>query len=530
MVFIDANSVRQDFFHDADLCIVGAGAAGIALALEFAGGPVRVCMLESGGLEFNHEAQLLNDFENVGAPLNADWPLRQRALGGTTRSWFGRCVRWDAIDLKKRPWVSRSGWPLTLEDLDPFLSRACQTVGVAHPEALNPAHWVKKPGFADFQENGITTGCHAFASKLNFSRAHASSLRSSSSLSLFYHATVSELTSSEDGKAVREARVTTPGGAAWRVRAKVFVLAAGGLENPRLLLVSRGFDPRGLGNQHDQVGRYYMNHPRNEGLARLILNSENPNYRAILARLDKGFEASIGADLQMFLTLSREIQEREKLLGVSGFFFAHLSGGLAPLAESLHALRRDIHNRTLTRETLRTGLNLAVGFPKLLRAGLQKIQGKPLAMDHLVLVDQSEQEPDPESRVTLAESKDQLGIPRLRLNWRISNNTVKSLKRFHQLLADHVKTREIGRLESPLLTDSDFSPNFTDASHPSGTTRMSEDPHQGVVDRNCRVFETENLFVAGSSVFPSGGHAAPTLMLLALVVRLADHLKKDFQL
>jgi len=217
--------------------------------------------------------------------------------------------------------------------------------------------------------------------------------------------------------------------------------------------------------------------------------------------------------------LSEAIQRTEHLLNACGFFYV----------ESAHEVRavRDLLDATVERGWPADVWQFARGVPTMARAGLARLRRRPYRLQSLVMVEQLEQVPQEDSRLTLGHERDGMGRRRLRLDWRVSADTVRTHRRFHRLLADRVEQQGIGRLDSPLLTDPAFEPLYGDAAHPMGSTRMSSSPETGVVDRNLRTHAIANLYIAGSSVFPTGGHANPTLSIVALALRLASHLAGD---
>jgi choline dehydrogenase-like flavoprotein len=192
--------------------------------------------------------------------------------------------------------------------------------------------------------------------------------------------------------------------------------------------------------------------------------------------------------------------------------------------KAVRALSQQVRGRQFSAETLLHMKDAIVGAPRLFNTAQGIARGKS-DIDCLVVIDQLEQAPDPNSRITLSNKKDRFGNPFLKLDWRIGAATRASWARMHQLVAERLKAQGIGRLESPVLEDPAYEPTFIDMRHPSGTTRMGADPATGVVDTNCRVYGIDNLYISGSSVFPTVGHANPTLTILALAIRLADHLK-----
>ncbi len=523
----DANALDEGARIEADVCIVGAGAAGIAVALELDGSPLKVCVLESGGPRYAPDAEALNELEVVGLPLNVDWQIRRRGLGGTTETWFGRCALLDPHDFEPRPWVPESGWPIPSAEVDRFRPAAERLLEVRRPEALEPNFWAGDEVFAALVAGDVSPRVHLQAGAVRLGRVYRRTLARSANVSVYLDATVTELVATADGARVEHLEARCAGGKRFSVAASAYVLACGGLENPRLLLLSRGQRPAGLGNDHDQVGRYYMNHPRGDGVGRLYLDPKHRLYRPMITALTMGRERRVGGRMQLALAPEPGLLRRERLLNVCSFFYGSSLERLARLKPSLETIQADLARLRLSRHLVDHGLRLAAEAPLLAEATWHRLLRVPFMIDHLVLVDQVEQVPDAASRITLSDRRDRFGQPLIRLDWRISDDVTRTLRTFYRALAEHLERNRLGRLESPLLDDESFVPDYTDCAHPMGGTRMHPDPRKGVVDADCRVHSLANLFVAGSSVFPTGGHAAPTLTLVALAVRLARHLKSS---
>ena len=272
MSLVDSASIPDGTVLHADVCIVGAGAAGIALATELDGTGLTTVVLESGGPSFEPEAHALTDFDSSGDPVRAAEPVRQRQVGGTTNTWYGRLGLLDAIDFEEREWVPFSGWPIPPETVWEYAPRAADFFGLRRVEAFQPELWAGDVTFRALEADGLRAGVHLWAPRLRTGRLHLPRLRRSEKVRVVCHAQVTRLVAPEDGEPVGSVDVSGFGGNRFSARAHTHVLACGGLENPRVLLLSRDRAGRGLGNRHDTVGRYYMNHPRGEDVARLHLD------------------------------------------------------------------------------------------------------------------------------------------------------------------------------------------------------------------------------------------------------------------
>lgn len=501
---------------ETEVCIIGAGAAGITLAREFIGRPFRVSLLESGGFEFDSETQSLYEGSNVGRPYHSLDAVRGRFFGGTTNYWAGNCRPLDEIDFEPRPWVPYSGWPFDRAHLVPYYQRA-QPICQLGPFAYNPEPW-DPTGNSRLQFKGdrIIHRILQHSPPTRFGQVYKDDIARATNVVAYLNANVVEVETNETAGKVTQLRVACLQGSKFWVRAKVFILATGGIENPRLLLLSNGVQKTGLGNQHDLVGRFFMEHVGERTAVFLPLNPE----------IDTAFHEphNIGKISVMgFLSLAREVQQREKLL--------NLSVSLSPLILSLRTAA-SVYGKPLLESARHTDFDAFTRHLGYMLADLDDIavssyrhlsgSGRPLRLFQLRCTVESA--PNPHSRVTLAPERDILGKNRVRLDWRLSELEKRSLERSLEILATEVGRAGLGRIHFSLRPGSDWtSPGGPH--HHMGTTRMSADPKKGVVNENCRVHGVSNLFVAGSSVFPTFGYAHPTLTIVTLAIRLADHVK-----
>jgi choline dehydrogenase-like flavoprotein len=335
------------------------------------------------------------------------------------------------------------------------------------------------------------------------------------------HATVSDIDAGPNGRRLRSLEVTCAPGKTITVTPRVAVLCAGAIENARLLLASNRTNPRGVGNDNDLVGRFLMDHPRTT-LGEFTADAA----RAVQSRFGLLRLRHNGAThvYTHGLALSAELQREERLLNCAAFLTEHRAAD-----DPWDALKRLCTRRSA--HPLKDAMAVACA-PGLLLEGarLRWIAGRNVAhkLDRLAIDCLVEQVPDPESRLTLSDKRDALGMPIARLHWRVSDQERRSVTRLAELFA--CEMRRLG-LEPPKLARwvRESRPDlatFRDVAHPAGTTRMADDATQGVVDRNCQVHGVDGVYIAGSSVFPTAGHANPTLMIVAMALRLADWLKE----
>lgn len=515
-MFIEPHELSDGARLETAICIVGAGAAGIALAREFVGREIDVCLVESGGLAPDDATQSLAEAATVGLPY---FPLdanRVRAFGGTTALWAGWSRPLEPLDFEFRPWVPHSGWPLTAAELEPYYRRAHDVCQLG-PCEYEPAAWLTRLGGQPLLDGpGILTRLYRLSPPTRFGQAYGNQLRGAPNVRVLLHANAVELETDESGSTVTRLRARYLSGKQISIAATAVVLAAGGIENARLLLLSNRTVRAGLGNRYDQVGRYFMEHI---------------HFRAGTVTLERVAGAALTpycrvADRAIArLTLSPALQACEELLNCSVMLepvhWATRAGAAAVSRLVRTAVRRVRWRRhPLVR---RLPARLDVGASGRVR-GTTMFGG---AVRTWRLHVTTEQAPNPDSRAMLSSHRDALGMNRVRLSWQTRALDQRTCERVPELIARELEAAGLGRFRSDWNAAASWPPPPLQGlrGHHMGTTRMSSDPRHGVVDADCRVHGMTNLFVAGSSVFPTSGAGTPTLTIVALALRLADHLK-----
>ena len=514
-MLVDARTIPENTVLDTDVCIIGAGAAGITLAKEFSGKPFRVCLVESGGFEFDDRTQDLYKGENAGF----DIPLTQtrlRYFGGSTNHWGSYCRPLDEIDFEGRDWVPHSGWPFKRPQLDSYYERA-QSVCQLGPFVYDAQFWETKndPRLPFVDNRVVTTIFQMREPPTRFGTVYREGILKANNITTLLHANVVNIDSDDTAKTVTRLRVGCLQGNTFMVRGKLFILATGAIENARLLLLSNNVNKAGLGNQNDLVGRFFMSHALSK--PGLFLPSD-PFIPAKLYLFEKPPVNTL--KVIGHLTLSPETQRQHKLLN----FNASLKFPVSIAEEGLLSLKR-VLNRNF--DTLAKDLKNIIGdIDGVATAAYWKAFKGVIPVEGFSLTCAIEQCPNPASRVTLSSERDALGKQRVRLDWQLQSIDKSTLRRSLEVLGTEFGRAGLGRLKIGLNDRGEGWPDVVrDGGHHIGTTRMHRDPKQGVVDENSRVHGTSNLFVAGSSVFPTSGHANPTLTIVALALRLADHVK-----
>jgi choline dehydrogenase-like flavoprotein len=537
-MIVDARTVPSDKNIETDLCIVGGGVAGLTLARELSGQQFRVCVLESGGYDPDSQTQDLCAGDNVGLPYFPLNTARSRNLGGSCYRWLlelgngqmgARLHPLDEIDFEEREWVPYSGWPFQKSHLDPYYKRAQSLLEIG-PYTYDVKDWTDPQAVQrlPLRDDRIKTVIFQCCSRDVFLKTSTDIIKRSENVTAFLHATVLELQATEYPGCVSAARVATRGGQQFRVNAKVFALALGGIETPRLLLLSNRTHPAGIGNQNDLVGRFFMEHlhlPSGFWIPSSSAAATMPELYTV--------HTVKQIPIQGKLALPESVLRRERLLGYCAVLvpLGYSAKGAArkstdSIASAVSALRRgefDDFNRHLSTLFPVIGEFSIALFRKAMR--VVKAVHRFRTVRAFRLCHMSEQQPNPDSRITLSEARDNLGQRRAQLNWQVTSNDIQTIIRGQRILDEELRHAGLGHVQSEL--DSDQPPQGLKGGwHHMGTTRMHVDAKYGVVNEHCCVHGIANLHIAGPSVFPTGGYANPTLTVVALAVRLADHLKR----
>ncbi|SNS20911.1 GMC oxidoreductase [Tropicimonas sediminicola] len=551
----------KDHVFETDVVIVGAGASGLTVAQELVGTGRDILVLESGLLDqdathstlntvrasgvswSDAEIERRNRFHGMSGTMwsHDDQPygLRCRGLGGSTLTWAGKCGTFDEVDFRPRSWVRNSGWPIGRQDLLPHIERATSILNLG--DDLNAAGTRQVNGY-DFSRSPLAPFHWQFAmssvnpiDRIRFGSELA--CVAASNLTVLLDATVTEILTNEDGRAVRGVRFSDSAGHHREVKAGCVVLASSAIENPRLLLASRSVKPAGLGNDHDAVGRYLVDH------VSAVAGSFAPEAVPEVQRHFGYFGHRSRGRYTLYqrgFVLTPEVQEEHGLLQTAAHFMPSLAPAAPPSAEAEPAAG----GRSLT--------GTAIGMAKqVVTSDAMPVGVKSLAVQSMIALAPNfavrhsrrrdaaqfgttldveligEQTPDPTNRVKLSDEVDRFGLPLADVSWRVDSATRRSLGFLARSLSETLGS--VGHPQ-PDLADwvVDNAPDdaaLIDMGHPMGTTRISETSRDGAVDRNCQVHGTDGLFVAGASVFPTGGHCNPTLMIVSMAARLAEHLR-----
>lgn len=512
--FEDPNALSE---FSCDVCIVGAGAAGISMALRLANTPVSVCLLESGGFEPEPATQSLYEGLSLGHERASPLGCRLRYFGGTTNHWQGWCAPLQELDFTVRAWIPDSGWPLKRSDLDPFYDAAQSILELGSDDYERPEGIGDEASWRALQEESVNVHTWQYSPPTRFGKAYREALDSANNIHVVLHANVIELETNHHANAVESVHFQSLGGHAGHLTARCYVLACGAMENARLLLQSDGVQSSGLGNQSGTLGRYFLQHPERK-VASVLTDSADR-----LVHLFDRTRANNGSS-RAHLTCSKQIQRRYSLLN-AGFDIIpqrHFGSGYDALRGVVHDIRQgewpnDLDTRvwTMLSDMRQLGGDL-----------YDRASGEIAGFD---LVAHAEQAPNPESRVALTAERDRLGMRKLQVDWRLTSDDKRSILESTLRIGEALASANLGRIKiEEWLLDGDSWPQpIWSGCHHMGTTRMSDSPDTGVVNRDSRLHSVRNLYLAGSSIFPTGGYVTPTLTIVALALRLADHLQGE---
>jgi choline dehydrogenase-like flavoprotein len=536
-----------------DVAIIGSGPAGGTVAAELADSGLRVCVLESGRMRRTKHADALKEVVSTGLPIKEY--SRERVLGGASTTWAGLSAPLDPIDMVERPWLDAPGWPIDRSELEPFWEQAAERFQFPTANDFGPE------GFGALRDRGRATPRFDGLEEKVFMACDEPQrfgkllrpLYESEAVDLYLDASVTALVGDGERGRIASARVRTSSGRDLRVTARHFVIGCGGLENARLLLLSRDLCQEGLGNEHDQVGRYLMNHPKNYH-GELELTEPVTSWPYLFGCLYSGFAGYAGLRLteerQRELSILNSYVRFEPLFPWSGDTGVESAVLLAKRSViALKALKAkqsagqvvelrdysetgddtDLQNaRKSVLDWVGVGWNVVANAPSVTKYAYHRLSKVAPKVRRVRLRNFMEMEPDASNRVTLDDRVDVLGSALPHVRHETTELDRRSLVELHRALAPAFEAEGLGRLVSDLEGQPEW-PITQDASHHLGTTRMGVDPRHSVTDSEGRLHSVPNVTMAGGSLFPTSGCANPTFTIVALSIRIAQRLRRDLE-
>ena len=505
--FLDARKIDSGAI-EVDLCVVGAGAAGITIAREFANSNLRVCLLEAGGLSIDPAVNALSEIEDVGHSNGGVNASRLRYFGGTTNHWGGHCAPLEPDDFEKHDWIAYSGWPYSYNLLRPYYVRAHEVLRIGEfdydPEKIGSALGVET---FPFDRTRVMTTVSRY-NAVRFGLTYGEELDRARNIQVVLYADVSAILMEDSaGDRVDSLLAKSIAGNQFHVKARYFVIACGGIENARVLLLSNRQRSSGIGNHSGLVGRFFQDHlwypsgyilPRTRNLwLRYYLGEQSYGNIGVRAHI------AVPSDKVRELRIPKFRSEFKPV-------------------SAAHRLERAIRNR-VSIDDMFALMSDPVGIGTVARCRSGAVP-TGYQLENFV-----QQTPNPDSRVKLSAKKDPFDRPHPMLDWRLSRLDQEGVLKAQRLIAQEVGRSGFGRMRIEMVEGADdFLEDCLAGPHHMGTTRMDDDPARGVTDGNAKVHHTHNLYVAGGSLFPTCGWANPTLTIVATSIRLADHIKKRF--
>lgn len=522
--FIDTAKRDTQADVQTDVVIVGAGAAGITLARSLARARFNVVLLESGGLELEAATQSLFQGEVRGIKYYDLAACRLRYFGGTTNHWAGFCRPYTHDAFAGRPDLGVPAWPINENDLNPYIAKAAADLGLdmkgfelqeqARRLGVNP------DDLPDAHTRELVSQVYQLTHHVRQGKYWKDALLAQKNLQIYLHANVTRINLAADGKRVESLSVRAVGQPAFKLRARIYVLATHGIESARLLLDSNDVHKQGIGNQFDHVGRYFMEHPKMTS-GRLV-----PSKR-FLSMYNGGNAHQVMRNIN--IGLSKEVMLRE---GVLDYYCRFLPVPAHQKTQDAAQQLRDAFWKPADARALRA-LNKLVGdlpatFDYLFARWQSRLDEASDSIE-LELDQRIEQAPNPLSRITLSNERDALGCRKAILNWHFNELDYKTYATGQRILVSELTRLGWGRFIAPPLSPKGIDSLVLGNRHHIGTARMSAKPQDGVVNTDLRVHSVENLFVTGSAIFTNGGHAVPTMIIMAFAMRLAEHLQKEWR-
>ncbi|PCK09060.1 MAG: GMC family oxidoreductase [Alteromonadaceae bacterium] len=482
----DFDTDLDKLLSEYDYCVCGSGPSGMSVATTLVNAGKKVIILEGGGKQYSDRSQSLYESKSSVAGFNGYYSLtgtRARYLGGTSNFWSGRCKPFLEYEFSRSPGGDLPGWPITFKDMNDYLEPAMRIVD------LDPEKGFTDPYDARLSTDNIEPDVFQPSPPTRFAQKYQDFMENNPGVHTFVNANVTELEVGEKGR-ISAVTVKSYDGQVASVKAKHFILAMGAIENARILLLSDSVYPKGVGNEHDMVGRCFMEH-YNVKMGEFI---PNPEYWE-------------GREIASFYTTEKFVKEDN--IGAANLHMWILGDAGSDQGGRLGPLRYMIQDFSCH-------FDLTDKLQWLLK---HKCGGTG------VITTLTEQIPNKDSRVTLLDDVDELGMRKINLHWDMNAFDARTIRTQAIRLAKDVAELKIGRVKLPeYITDESVAIDSMAHAHHIGTTRMAAEAKHGVVDSNAKVFGVDNLHVAGPSVFSTGGGGNPTMPGIQLALRLADHL------
>jgi choline dehydrogenase-like flavoprotein len=538
-MIVDSRSIDDSTTLQTDLCIIGAGAAGISIALEFLSKSYNVILLESGGIRSDPMTQSLYDGKNVGLTYDRLDEARSRYLGGSTNCWGGHCRPLDSLDFKKRDGVPNSGWPFGKEELHRYYERSHPLLKLGLFE-YDEGKWSQKMAkdhifLFPLDRQCLNNVISQISPPAKFGDIYRAQLSGAGNIKVMLFSNATEIQTNDTATTVTGVRVRTLNGKSFTISARIVVLAAGGIENARLLLLSNQTQKVGLGNGRDLVGRYFMDHPRIR--SDIVRINTQQRYRRLYDQtmvLSRAGYFDGDARISAHVAPTSECQRKLSIPNSRTYLAARYASGMSKAYLALRTISKLVKGRTrfgypfgdMARGIIRAVPVIVGNAPQAIIGVLDVRMNPGFVKRDFELTTIIEPIPNYDSRVTLSPARDRLGLNQVKVNWQLTEGDKLHFIVLRKLLTKEMTRQGVLQLAGEPIDLAEIWPNnIVGCWHHMGTTRMDPDRTKGVVDANCRVHGISNLFVAGSSVFPTVGNDMPTITIVAMALRLAGALE-----
>jgi choline dehydrogenase-like flavoprotein len=542
-MIIEPHNIDGDKIIKADLCLIGSGPASLTILDALKDLNLKIIIIPGGKFSFNKKNQKL--YKGIIDEGSSHEPLtenRFREFGGSGNYWGGRCVPLDEIDFIKKKWIKNSGWPIKFSDFIKYYQEASKFLNISlYDKRKNFFTKNLKEIIKKMDDRYLTSKkLESWSPILNFKKKFLKIIKKDNIIVIDNSHLIKINT---DNKKVTTINCKVDN-QTFKIRSHKYVLACGGIENPRILLNSKNkFHPKGIGNANDLVGRFYMSHH-----AGIFLNLNPFNRKNIFYNYLKD---SNGIYQRSRWWLNDKFQKKKRV-GNAIFFLSYTANSkdmgaqgrlfeLVKLSKQIISNKKNIFNFKIIKQIIKILFNLSIIRYAVMYSYLRLKKNRipsvlpDLNSKYFGIYHQIEQTPCYNSQIKLDKKKDILGQQLVKLNLRFNSIDFKTVLKSHEYLIKRIKILKIGDLQKKYnkkilmqLFKNRINNNFNSMAHHIGTTRMGSSNKNGVVDKNCKVFGINNLFIAGSSVFPTSGHANPTFTIVALSLRLSKLLKKIY--
>jgi hypothetical protein len=508
-----------------DVCIVGGGVSGLVIANELAETGMKIALVESGGKEYHQQSQDLYNANKVDFPFPNTSYTRLRFLGGSSNHWQNNTSPLSPLDFKKREGITNSGWPIQYDELVPYYSRAELYCGVGN-DGYSLERWLSASGMSDITASSSiieTRIAKVPFSPTRFFEQYGNKLVHNTHVEVITFSNIVDIEFNENTQKVDRVTFKTLEGNQFLIAASTFIMCLGGIENARMLLHFNEKYSNKLGNQSNAVGRYLMEHP-------------TPRAAHLIAKKTSELDLYLGFKEQQktisgFCSLTDQTVEDNATINLRMPFLPQSNYILSDGISSSHIISQALSNFELPEDASTHAWNILSDIDMVIE-GIGRKRFDIRLFDHAAetggyeIPMMMEQTPDKDNRIILSNKKDVLGLSKINIEYRITDIDKQRLWRSLDICGKEIAKLGFGRLK--ILKERSlrlWRDQLGFSAHHIGTTRMSSDPSNGVVNENSRVFGTNNFYLGGSSVFPTGGSVPPTLTIVALSIRLAEHIK-----